>query len=105
MTWWWNTGSKNGNLAITSDERFGGSTWDERRAIAHGTRGWAGVNLRTTFQKLIRRAGLKEWPRLVQNLRASCETDLMAEHPIHVVTAWIGNTPKIALEHYLQTLE
>ena len=29
----------------------------------------------------------------------------MAEHPIHVVTAWIGNTPRIALEHYLQTLE
>ena len=29
----------------------------------------------------------------------------MANHPIHVVTAWIGNTPKIVLEHDLQTLE
>jgi hypothetical protein len=36
-------------------------------------------------------------------MRASCETDLMQQHPIHVVTAWIGNTPKIALTHYLQT--
>jgi len=30
---------------------------------------------------------------------------LMASHPIHVVTAWLGNTPKIALGHYLQTLD
>lgn len=29
----------------------------------------------------------------------------MANHPIHVVTAWIGNTPKIALGHYLQALD
>jgi len=53
----------------------------------------------------IRRAGLQTWPRLFHNLRASCETDLMKDHPIHVVAAWIGNTPKIALAHYRQTLE
>ena len=29
-----------------------------------------GQNLRTTLQKIIRRAGLKPWPRLFQNLRA-----------------------------------
>ncbi|VTR95480.1 unnamed protein product [Gemmata massiliana] len=33
---------------------------------------------------------------MFRNLRASCETDLMANHLIHVMT-WIGNTPKIAL--------
>ena len=65
--------------------------------------GWKGTNLRTTFAKLIRRAGVKEWPKPFHNLRASCETDLMHEHPIHVVTAWLGNTPKIAISHYLQT--
>ena len=46
-----------------------------------------------------------QWPKLFHNLRASCETDLTAKHSIHVVTAWIGNTPKIALGHYLQTLD
>ena len=46
---------------------------------------------------------MKVWPKPFHNLRASCETDLMQEHPIHVVTAWLGNTPKIALSHYLQT--
>jgi hypothetical protein len=78
---------------------------DGYREAAQGDGGWANANLRTTFEKLIRRAGLQTWPRLFQNLRASCETDLMQNHPIHVVTAWIGNTPKIALGHYLQTLD
>jgi len=25
----------------------------------------------------------------------------MEEYPIHVVAKWLGNTPKIALKHYL----
>lgn len=78
---------------------------DGYREAASGGGGWANANLRTTFEKLIRRAALQTWPRLFQNLRASCEMDLMQSHPIHVVTAWIGNTPKIALGHYLQTLD
>ena len=83
----------------------GGTQGDNYRKSAHGPNGWVNMNLRTTFEKLVRRAGLKPWPKLFHNLRASCETDLMANHPIHVVTAWIGNTPKIALGHYLQTLD
>jgi integrase len=67
--------------------------------------GWVNSNLRTTFEKIVRRAGLQPWPRLFHNLRASRETDLMQSFPIHVVTAWLGNTPKIALAHYLQTLD
>ncbi len=55
--------------------------------------------------KLIHRAGLKSWPKPFQNLRAICETDLMQHHSIHVVTAWIGNTPTVTLGHYLQTLD
>ena len=29
----------------------------------------------------------------------------MKDHPIHVVTAWLGNTPRIALKHYLQVTD
>ena len=83
----------------------GGRQGSGYRASAQKPGGWVNTNLRTTFEKLIRRAGLSAWPRLFHNLRASCETDLMQDHPIHVVTAWIGNTPKIALGHYLQTIE
>ncbi len=49
------------------------------------------ANLRTRFFKIIRRAGLKPWPKLFHNLRASRQTELAAEFPIHVVCEWIGN--------------
>jgi integrase len=58
-------------------------------------------NLRTTFLKIILRAGLTPWPRLIQNLRASRETELAARFPLHVVTAWMGNTEAVAAKHYL----
>jgi hypothetical protein len=34
-------------------------------------------------------------------MRLSRETELAAEHPIHVVANWMGNTPAIAQRHYL----
>ena len=63
-------------------------------------RGWRSCNLRTQFGRIIKRAGLQAWPRLFHNLRASLETELLRERPIHVVTAWLGNSPRIALKHY-----
>jgi integrase len=75
-----------------------------RRAAQHPD-GWANSNLRTQLLKFIKRAGLKPWPKLFHNMRASCETDLMQNHPIHAVTNWIGNTPAVALRHYLQVTE
>jgi integrase len=58
-------------------------------------------NLRTTFEKVILRAGLTPWPRLFQNLRATRETELAARFPLYVVTAWMGNTEAVAAKHYL----
>jgi integrase len=52
--------------------------------------------------RIIRRAGVDPWPKLFQNLRASRETELAAEYPLHVVCAWIGNSAPIAAKHYLQ---
>ncbi|MEO1994523.1 MAG: phage integrase SAM-like domain-containing protein [Planctomycetaceae bacterium] len=62
-------------------------------------------NLRTTFQKIIKRAGLTPWPKLFQNLRASRQTELQEIFPTHVVCKWMGNSPKVAQKHYLQTTE
>jgi integrase len=59
-------------------------------------------NLRTTANKIIKRAGLEPWPRTFQNLRASRETELAAEYPLHVVCDWIGNSRMVAQDHYLQ---
>jgi len=60
-------------------------------------------NLRTTFQKIIQRAGLLPWPKLFANMRSSRCTELAINGcPMHLITAWIGNSEKIQLDHYLQ---
>ena len=61
------------------------------------------MNLRTTFGKIIARAGVKPWPRLFHNMRASCATDWVERFPAHVVAGWLGHSPLIAARHYLQT--
>lgn len=61
------------------------------------------VNLRTQLNRIIHRAGLKPWPKLFQNLRSSRETELIEHVPINYVTAWLGNSPQVAMSHYLQT--
>lgn len=62
----------------------------------------ADANLRTQTERIIRRAGLKPWPKTFQNLRSSRETDLAETYPIHVVCKWIGNSEAVARKHYLQ---
>lgn len=63
------------------------------------------ANLRTMFNKIIKRAGLKAWAKLFHNLRASRQTELAAEHPAHVACAWLGNSEAIARKHYLTVRE
>jgi len=65
----------------------------------------ANTNLRTQLQRIMARAGVKAWPRLFQNMRASRETELSRRHPLHVVTSWIGNSAPIAARHYLQVTD
>src|SRR5207244_12063515 len=61
----------------------------------------ASANLPTQLLRIIRRAGLKAWPRVFHNLRATRENELAATYPIHVVCRWIGNSALIANKHYL----
>ena len=63
------------------------------------------VNLRKGLTSIIKKAGLSPWPKLFQNLRASREAELCQDHPLHVVAAWIGNTPTVAMGHYLQVID
>ncbi len=75
------------------------------RAKANTAGGWRNCNMRTQFERIIKRAGLVPWPRLFHALRGSRETELAKEYPLHVVTAWMGNTPRIAMRHYLMTTD
>ena len=61
-----------------------------------------GTNPHTHMRRIVRRAGLDPWPKLFQNLRSTRQTELAADHPAHVVCAWMGNSRDVAAEHYLQ---
>jgi hypothetical protein len=61
------------------------------------------VNLGTYLKRIILKAGHKPWPRLLQNLRASCATDWVEKYPAHVVAKWLGHSPKVAAQHYLMS--
>ncbi len=63
------------------------------------------MNLRTQFQRILKRAGLEPWPKLFHNLRSTRQTELAKTYPIHVVCQWIGNTEKVAKDHYLQVVD
>ena len=62
-------------------------------------------NLRSQLTKILRRAGLKPWPKLWQNLRASRQTELAEDFAPHVVCQWIGNSQQVARKHYLQVTD
>jgi integrase len=61
-------------------------------------------NIGTTFRKIIHRAGIVPWDKLIQNLRASFETDLLngkyGKFGLHTIAAWLGHSVKVMLEHY-----
>ena len=61
------------------------------------------VNRHQPFLPIIKRAGLKPWPKLTQNLRAYCETAwLDSGMPAHVVANWIGHSVKVQNDNYAQ---
>lgn len=59
------------------------------------------TNMRRMLETAVRRAGLKPWPRLFQNLRASCEMDWAAAAGHHAAAAWIGHSLEVSAKHYV----
>ena len=61
-------------------------------------------NIGTQFRKIILRAGIEPWGKLIQNLRASLEIDLLSkkygDYNIYVIAKWLGHSVKVMLEHY-----
>ncbi len=62
-------------------------------------------NLRTRLLRIIRRAGLTPWPKPFQNCRSTRQTELVESFPLHVVSAWLGNSELVAQKHYLQVTD
>jgi hypothetical protein len=63
------------------------------------------TNLRTQLNKIIRKAGLKPWEKLFQNLRSTRETELAEEFPMPAVCSWAGTSKAVDAKHCLQTTE
>ena len=64
------------------------------------------ANLRTQLERIIERAGLKTWPKLFQNLRATRATELVsAGWPEYKVCEWLGHTEAVAKKHYWQVTD
>jgi integrase len=60
---------------------------------------------RKTILNVIKQAGLTPWAKIFQNCRATRETELAETYPAHVACKWIGNSLRVANEHYLQVTE
>lgn len=75
---------------------------EDERVVAWWSEGY---NPHTHFKRLVLRAGLTPWPRLMHNLRASRVTELADQFPAHVVTAWMGHSENVSQEHYRMTTD
>jgi integrase len=65
------------------------------------------TNLRTGLERIILAAGLKPWPKLFQNLRATRATEVadIPQVPAHAAAEWLGHSNTIADRHYRQVTE
>ena len=75
------------------------------RNAANTGSGWKNANLRTQLLKRLEKARITPWARLFHSMRASRQTELERQFPIHVVCSWLGNSPKVAQRSYLLVTE
>lgn len=62
-------------------------------------------NLRTTFNKLVVRAGLTPWTKPFGNMRSTRATELAEVFPLKTVAEWMGHDVQVSLENYQQVRE
>ena len=62
----------------------------------------AKVNLTSAVESAQKRAGVTPWPKQMQNLRSTRQTELEDNYPTHVVNYWMNNSVRVAQKHYLQ---
>lgn len=60
-------------------------------------------NLGVPMSRIIADAGIEDWVRVFLNLRSTRSTELAERGiPIQDFCRWLGHTPKVALEYYMQ---
>ncbi|QDV67207.1 Phage integrase family protein [Rosistilla carotiformis] len=81
-------------------ERQRKSTGDTRFVVSEQMRSRSSSATYQRAREAVLRSGREPWGRLLQNLRASCENDLLEIFPERQVTTWIGHTVKVSRDHY-----
>jgi hypothetical protein len=69
------------------------SSKDARQFIAH------------RIEQALKRLGVKPWPRLLSNLRATRATEVDKEYGSKAESLWIGHGATVALKHYLMVID
>jgi integrase len=59
-------------------------------------------NLRTQLTRIIKKAKVKPWQKLFQNLRATRSTELAKEYGPYAEAEWLGHSPEVAGEFYVR---
>jgi len=75
--------------------------WLNRHVLTNDTLRATDTRASTKMKKAVKKAGIPQWPRANQNLRSSCENDLLRQgfHE-RLVTAWLGHTVDVSRQHY-----
>jgi len=65
----------------------------------------AGIKYSKRLRQAIDRAGLKPWPKLLDNLRKTRATEVSHEFGPKAESEWIGHGEEVALRHYLMVTD
>ncbi len=61
----------------------------------------ASQNLRTTFKKIVKRAGLEMFPRPFDNMRMTRSNEVYRRWGAFKESEWIGHSSRVRADHYL----
>jgi len=73
----------------------------ERQPLVFPNHQMTGAGVTSELQRVCRSINVALWAKPWQNMRASCETELLESFPVTVVTAWVGHSPRVMQKHYL----
>lgn len=75
--------------------------WNRRYVLTPDTIEATDTRATDKMKAAVKKAGVIQWPRANQNLRSSCENDLLRQgFSERLVTAWLGHTVDVSRNHY-----